>query len=422
MVDGLNIACDKSNKERGICEVCVRAKQTRTSFGSERIKAQRPVELIHADVCGPIQCPTWDGNRYFVTFLDDFTHYTAVSLIKGKYEVPTKLKEFVAEAETRWKSKVSKIRCDNGLEYNNTELKTWAKKNGTVIDFTTPYTPQLNGKAERLNRTLLNKVRALLFDSGLDKEMWGEALYVATYLTNRSPTAGSSVTPAEMWFQRKPDLSGIQMFGGKAYAKCLTYTRKLDDRTNDYVFIGYGLNCYRLWDANRRKIVPSRDVKVENKKSVVERKQTEIKLDFPEDSETDVEPNQTENEEDVLQLETEATDTGPEENEEQPVSNTDTTPKEVDKPTRPKRNVKPPNRLDDFVYLTYEEALTGEDKSKWEEAIREEKDSLTRNNTWTVVDTNNTNGAKLLNNKWVFKVKNDETYKARLVVCGCEQE
>lgn len=422
MVDGLNIACDKFGKERRICDVCTRAKQTRTSFGSERGKAQRPIELIHTDVCGPMQCPTWDGNKYFVTFLDDFTHYTAVALIKGKHEVPIKLKEFIAEAETKWNSKVSKIRCDNGLEYNNTELKTWTKKRGTVIDFTTPYTPQLNGKAERLNRTLLEKVRALLFDSRLDKEMWGEALYVATYLTNRSPTAGLSITPAEMWFQRKPDLSGIQMFGAKAYAKCLTYTRKLDDRTNDYVFIGYGLNCYRLWDAKKRKIVLSRDVIVENKKSGVERKETEIKLDFSEDSEIDEDSNQIDDEEDELQLETEVTDNAPDENEEQPASNKDTTTEEVDKPTRPKRETRRPSRLNDFVYLTYDEALTGEEKSKWAEAIQEEKDSLTRNNTWTVVDMNKTNGAKLLNNKWVFKVKNNGTYKARLVVCGCEQE
>lgn len=65
------------------------------------------------------------------------------------------------------------------------------------MDFTIPYSPQLNGKAERLNRTLLEKIRALLEESGLKKEMWG-AVYTAIYLMNISPTKTLDVTPYEM--------------------------------------------------------------------------------------------------------------------------------------------------------------------------------------------------------------------------------
>lgn len=65
------------------------------------------------------------------------------------------------------------------------------------MDFTVPYSPQLNGKAERLNRTLMEKIRALLKESKLKKEMWGEAVYTATYLLNRSPTKTLSVIPYE---------------------------------------------------------------------------------------------------------------------------------------------------------------------------------------------------------------------------------
>lgn len=49
------------------------------------------------------------------------------------------------------------------------------------MDFTIPYSPQLNEKAECLNRTLLEKIRALLEESGLKKEMWGEAAYMAIW-------------------------------------------------------------------------------------------------------------------------------------------------------------------------------------------------------------------------------------------------
>lgn len=65
------------------------------------------------------------------------------------------------------------------------------------MDFTIPYSPQLNGKAECLNRTLLEKIRALEA-SGLKKEMWGEAAYTAIYLMNISPMKTLDVTPYEM--------------------------------------------------------------------------------------------------------------------------------------------------------------------------------------------------------------------------------
>ncbi|KZC15095.1 Copia protein [Dufourea novaeangliae] len=166
------------------------------------------------------------------------------------------------------------------------------------MDYTTPYTPQLNGKAERLNRTLLEKVRALLFDSNVDKGMWGEALYTATYLLNRSPTSVLEVTPAEKWFDKKPDVSRIQLFGSKAYAERLMSTRKLDDRSREYVCVGYGSNCYRLWDKKGREIVYSRDVIFGNTESCDGNKQEAMRLEFSEDGEEEV--MQTEATDDTL--------------------------------------------------------------------------------------------------------------------------
>lgn len=71
------------------------------------------------------------------------------------------------------------------------------------MDTKIPYTPQLNGKAERLNRIILEKFRSLMFDSILKQTFWGETASVATYIQNRSPTK----TPYEMWTNKKPDIS-----------------------------------------------------------------------------------------------------------------------------------------------------------------------------------------------------------------------
>ncbi|KAJ8896370.1 hypothetical protein PR048_001714 [Dryococelus australis] len=73
--------------------------------------------------------------------------------------------------------------------------------------------------AERLNRMLMEKTRALLFDSGLEKELWEEALHTATYLLNRSPSATVDTTPAELWYGKRQDLSNLKLFGSLAYGK-----------------------------------------------------------------------------------------------------------------------------------------------------------------------------------------------------------
>lgn len=231
-------------------------------------QTKRPLELIHSDVCGPVETPTWDNKRYILTMLDDYTHFTVIYLLQNKYEVADTIKEYVKLAEARWNTKLAKLRYDNGREYANENLKNWCKKNGIEMDFTIPYTPQLNGKAERLNRTLLEKTRALLAESGLEKEMWGEAAYTATYIINRSPTKSLQVTPYEMWSEKEPDLNSLKIFGSTAYIKILGPLKKLDNRSRKLIFVGYSPKGFRLWDIDKRKIIFSRDAKFEEKSEI----------------------------------------------------------------------------------------------------------------------------------------------------------
>ncbi|UYV80734.1 hypothetical protein LAZ67_19001563, partial [Cordylochernes scorpioides] len=98
------------------------------------------------------------------------------------------------------------------------------------MDLTIPHSPQLNGKAERLNRTLMEKPRALLIDSGVEKYMWGEAVRVSAYLLNRSPTQELEKKPAELWFIKRPNLSNLQLFSCEVYVKTLKHIKKLEDR------------------------------------------------------------------------------------------------------------------------------------------------------------------------------------------------
>lgn len=84
---------------------------------------------------------------------------------------------------------------------------------------TSPYKPHQNGVAERCFRTLFERARAILYDSGLPAYLWEEVIMTVTYLKNRSPTRvlSSHGTPYEEWYNKKPDLSHLRAFGSIAY-------------------------------------------------------------------------------------------------------------------------------------------------------------------------------------------------------------
>lgn len=181
-----------------------------------------------------------------------------IYLLEDKYEVSMKVKEYANLVETKWNLKISKLRCD-GREYVNEDLETWCKQKGTLLDTTTSYTPQLNRKAERLNRTLIEKTRALLMNANVDKIFWREAVRIAAYLSNTSPTNAVQRTPYENQTSQKPDLSRLHIFC-TAYSKTLTSLKKVDDRCKKFIFVGYAPTGYRLFDQERRKLIISRDV------------------------------------------------------------------------------------------------------------------------------------------------------------------
>lgn len=313
------------------------------------------------------------------------------------------------------------MRSDNGGEYIDNELKEWCKQRGTVLDYTPPYTPQLNGKAERLNRTLTEKVRALLKDGDTSKKMWGEAVRTAAYLLNRSPTEALDTTPFEKWNSVKPDLSRLQFFGCDAHAKDLTQLKKLDDRSKKFTFVGYAPNGYRLYTEikGKGKIIISRDVKFSEMKKP-ERNLTRNKTTFEDDSTEEIEAERDQ-EEERRDIEEQIESSEEEEDDEIQFEDARQQIEEQEEYGRGKRAKRPPVRLNDYVYLTYEEAITGPEKENWKKAIEEEKKSLEENKTWKIVDRSEAKNNKIISNKWVFKLKDDGRYKARLVIRGCEQ-
>jgi len=133
---------------------------------------------------------------------------------------------------------------------------------------TAPYKAQQNGKAERVNRTLMERVRAALLDAGAEEELWAEALPSVVHVLNRSPKAGLDVTPLEALTGRRPDVSGFRVWGSRAWAlKPKIQQRKLEPRTDVGRFVGdtVGGKSNRILKDGTNKVFECRDVLMEEK-------------------------------------------------------------------------------------------------------------------------------------------------------------
>lgn len=428
MVDGVNI---KTNN--GIlCESCMYGKMCRTPFNKKCQRASKPLELVHTDVCGPISPSTWDGKRYFVTFIDDYTHFTMVYLMASKDEVVKHFITYHNFVTNFFKSNIIKLRSDNGGEYVCNELREFCRVKGIKIHYTIAYNPEMNSIAERMNRTLLDRARTMLIHSKtLDKQFWGEAVLTATHITNRSPTSCLDKTPYEMWEGKKPSVSYMRIFGCVAYSHIPQQLRKkLDSRSQKLVMVGYSPGGYRLWDEANYKVVEARHVKFD------ERSNAELIVS------TDIPGRKDENEIDVRQEDKEISDV---EIVDQSSIDFENTNGEVRTTERlGKRTIRKPKRLLDYVTdfdetnddslfalliqseddvpLKFEDIDSRNDNELWKEAVKEELKTLNENETWEIVET--PNNVKLIDSKWVFTkkyVNNNSVCKARLVAKGFQQ-
>ena len=277
VVKGVDIAPSTTEDN---CVGCVLGKSHRAPIPKvSDSRATQPLQLVHSDVSGPIEVESIGGAKYFVSFIDDYSKWTVVYFMRRKSEVLECFKHFKALAEKHTNAKVGKLhiqefhadglnhtdeltlkvlRSDNGGEYLSNDFKHFLTANGIHHQLTVAYTPQQNGVAERMNRTLLDLVRSMLHHKSLPKHFWAEALATAVYVRNRvtSRSLPSNITPYHLWFGKVPDLSHMRVFGSQCwYVLPKKHVQKLDARTREALMMGYSTQSkgYKLWDENANK-------------------------------------------------------------------------------------------------------------------------------------------------------------------------
>ncbi|GBE88951.1 Retrovirus-related Pol polyprotein from transposon TNT 1-94 [Sparassis crispa] len=276
-VKGIQLT-DKASPDKN-CESCIQAKITRQPVPKEREggRAKELGDRIHSDVWGPARTETLGGKRYFTSFTDDATRWTDLYLLRVKSGTFSAYKLFEARLKTQDGKAIKALQSDRGGEYLSQAFKDHLEVQGTISRLTVHDTPQHNGLAERINRTLPEHARAMLITAELPKSLWGEALMHAMWLKNRTSTrALDGKTPYEARYGKLPDLHDLHEFGAKVWVR-IEDADKLESKARAGRFVGYSDESkgYCVYWPEKRSVSVERNVRFINQLIVADEAQPE---------------------------------------------------------------------------------------------------------------------------------------------------
>uniref|UniRef100_A0A2N9F7W8 Integrase catalytic domain-containing protein n=1 Tax=Fagus sylvatica TaxID=28930 RepID=A0A2N9F7W8_FAGSY len=236
-------SCNPLNNKSHLlhCQHCLAGKMHKLPFPTSVPKSEFPLHVLHVDLWGPAPIQSYNGFKYYLVIVDDYTKFCWVYLLKNKSDTFTTFQQFKAMAEKHYNSSIHFLRTDCGGEFTSTAFNSYCANSGIIHHLTCPHTPQQNGVAERKHRHLIQTTLALLSQSGLSLSYWSYALATASHLINKLPTPLLNMSsPWEQLHNVKPNLSYLKTFGCKCFPLLTPYnTYKLQPKTTSCIFLGY---------------------------------------------------------------------------------------------------------------------------------------------------------------------------------------
>jgi hypothetical protein len=416
-----------------VCPACASAKITAMPNHIEQVHVTTYLQKVWSDLFGPI---SFDSKKqYYISFIDEATRFAEIAIIGNKDGAFTRFKEFKTLAEHQSSAKIKELRTDRGLEYLNKEFTQICKDSGILFTHSAAYAHEQMGIAERFNRTILDKVRAMLFQAGLDHSFWGKAVTAAVYLYNRTPHSGLDfITPYEKRYQKAPDISHIRIWGSTTYAKIDSPESKLHSRAKKGILIGYGVNQYEIFNPETGHVYWSRDVLIDEKSVLIKVDSNELTKVGNEDFENHdnvsadfglgyAPKNAGTPDSDYVH------DTSPD------LEDSDISDEYSDDELALPALIKSKDKLITIdsksvpmdsipIPSTYREAIESTNATDWTAAMQREIDALDQNKTWILTDL--PPDRKALRGRWVFATKPNKAgplfFKARWVAKGFTQQ
>jgi transposase InsO family protein len=210
----------------------------------------KPLELLHMDLFGPIAYISIGGSKYCLVIVDDYSRFTWVFFLQEKSQTQETLKGFLRRAQNEFRLRIKKIRTDNGTKFKNSQFEGFLEEEGIKHEFSSPYTPQQNGVVERKNRTLVDMARTILDEYKTPDRFWAEAINTACYSINQLYLHRIlKKTSYELLTGKKPNDSYFRVFGSKCYILVKRVRKsKFAPKAVEVFLLGYDSNtrAYRV--------------------------------------------------------------------------------------------------------------------------------------------------------------------------------
>nr|GEW65174.1 retrovirus-related Pol polyprotein from transposon TNT 1-94 [Tanacetum cinerariifolium] len=247
-------------------DACKIRKQAHASHKAKNIvSTTRCLELLHMDLFGPSSVQSYEGNRYTLVIVDNYSRYTWTRFLKDKTEAFDQFEIFSKKIQNQLGFIIVSVRTDYCREFDNeVQFGEFCNANGITYNFSALRTPQSNGMVEKKNRTLQEMSRTMLNEQSLPQKFWCNAVDTSTYILNRiliRVILGK--TPYELLRGRKPTIDYFIVFGSKCLILDIKdYLTKFDSESYECVFLGYSKNskAYIILNKHTRKIEESLNV------------------------------------------------------------------------------------------------------------------------------------------------------------------
>nr|GEW45351.1 retrovirus-related Pol polyprotein from transposon TNT 1-94 [Tanacetum cinerariifolium] len=239
---------------------CELGKAKRKSFQTKTTpSSKRRLQLLHMDLCGPMRVASFNGKKYVLVSVDDYSRYTWTHFLRSKDETLKVLIKFLMLVQRGLHAQVRIVRTDKGIEFLNQTLHAYFAAEGILHQTSVARTPKQNGVVERRNHALVEATQTMLSAAKVPLLFWAEAIATTCFTQNRSLVIPQhEKTPYHIINDRKPSVKFFHIFGSLCYiVRNGENLDKMKEKGDARIFVGYYTQsrAYRVFNKRTRVIV-----------------------------------------------------------------------------------------------------------------------------------------------------------------------